>query len=98
MAIRKISVTANAVWFSLVLENNASWVLPKDQSLLFSNKTGKAAIGGIRIGAKEMMVEASSTDSTNFDLELYVETDEASLVVAADTDGTVTINSATDQH
>ena len=98
MSIHKITVTANAVWFSLGPENNASWVLPKDQSLLFSSKGGKASIGVIRLGAKEIMVESNSTDSTNFDLELYVETDEANLAVVVDTDGTVTVNSDVDQH
>jgi hypothetical protein len=101
MSIHKITITANASWFIVRLENNASWVVPKDQRLIFRSKGGEASIGGITLNPKELMVESSSSSETNFDLEVYVETDETNLAVRVESGGhlaTLTINSDVDQH
>lgn len=98
MSLHKITITASgAEWFTVELENNASWVLPKDQMLVV--KTTEGSMGAFRIDANEVEVEAMGTVSSSFNLELFAETTEANLaVVAEQAGGTVTVNSSVDQH
>lgn len=96
--LHNITIVADAVWFAVLLNDNASWVLPTDKSLFFSSKGWDASIGGIRLGAKKLLVESSSTDSINVRLEIYAETDQSVLGLTYVADGTVTISSLFDQH
>jgi len=82
---------------ALELGNNAFWILPADQQITFTTN-GEALIHAIRLDAKALMVEFSSSNSADTVSELYVETDEVSLAVAADAGGTVTVHSGVDQH
>lgn len=95
MTTNKIIITANANWFTIILENNASWILPKDKRILYTSQ-GSETKSVFSLSNKELLCEAASDDFIDFNVELYVETDENNLALRVETERIVTVKSDID--
>jgi hypothetical protein len=94
MAIYKIKIEADTTWFSVTIENQASWVKPENQVLSIQAKS--RTLFAFRYGDKEVFIEQSS-EPANIEMELFVETDESQLNIAGDSSGSLSIISEVDR-